>query len=140
MKKNNAAAVCPCGGLPAGAPYPQCCGQYIDAGHIAPSAEHLMRSRYTAYTRARTDYVTATWHADTRPAQLALDAPDAPHGTRWLGLKVHAFRDIDDTHAEVRFTARYREAGRAHRLTETSRFIKKNGRWFYVDGIIEGTA
>lgn len=140
MKKNNAAAVCPCGGMPAGATYEQCCAQYIDAGRTAPSAEHLMRSRYTAYTLARTDYVAATWHPDTRPDPLKLEAPDAPHGIRWLGLKVHTFRDIDDTHAEVRFTARYREAGRAYRLTETSRFVKENGRWLYVDGIIEDTA
>lgn len=140
MKKKNATKACPCGGLPTGSSYYQCCAQYIDAGHIAPSAEHLMRSRYTAYTLARADYLRASWHPDTRPTDLVLEAPDAPHGTRWLGLTVHAFREIDDTHAEVGFTARYREAGRAHRLTETSRFLKENGHWLYVDGIIENAA
>lgn len=35
-----------------------------------------MRSRYSAYVRHLPDYLRATWHPDTRPAELSLD--DAP--------------------------------------------------------------
>jgi SEC-C motif-containing protein len=75
---------CPCG-LPAD--YAACCGRF-HAGEAAPDAEHLMRSRYSAYVRGLADYLRQTWHPDTRPAELSLD--DAPgQRTHWLGLTVH---------------------------------------------------
>nr|WP_316226808.1 SEC-C metal-binding domain-containing protein [Bradyrhizobium sp. SZCCHNS3052] len=39
---------CPCG---SGLPYDRCCGPYLDGDDQPPTAEALMRSRYTAYTR-----------------------------------------------------------------------------------------
>lgn len=88
-----------------------------------------MRSRYSAFVRARRDYLLATWHASTRPAQLELDA-----AAKWLGLEIRSQRVLDETHAEVEFVARWREAGRAVRLHERSRFVREAGRWYYVDG------
>ena len=41
---------------------------------------------------------------------------------------------LDADHAEVEFVARLREAGRATRLHERSRFVRESGHWFYVDG------
>lgn len=95
-----------------------------------------MRSRYTAYVRGDAAYLLRTWHARTRPAELTLDAPGTPHGLRWLGLTVHVCQDDGPDRAVVRFTARYRETGRAARLQETSRFVREEGLWFYVDGDI----
>jgi uncharacterized protein YchJ len=43
-------------------------------------------------------------------------------------------RPIDADHAEVEFVARSRLAGRGQRLHERSRFVREEGRWFYVDG------
>ena len=91
-----------------------------------------MRSRYTAYTRGETDYLLATWHASTRPARAELD--NAGTTMKWLGLSVHSHTQSDDTHAHVTFTARYRDQGRGHRMQECSRFVREDGRWFYVDG------
>ena len=34
----------------------------------------------------------------------------------------------------VEFVARSKLGGRAHRLHETSRFVREDGEWFYVDG------
>lgn len=124
---------CPCG-RQAGKralDYAHCCGRYVDhfEGAPAPDAESLMRSRYTAFVLGRCDYLRQTWHASTRPADLALDP-----AARWLGLEVRVHRVIDGTRAEVEFVARYREAGRAVRLHELSRFVREQGRWFYVDG------
>jgi SEC-C motif domain protein len=119
---------CPCG-LPRA--LADCCGRW-HAGEPAPDAEALMRSRYSAYVLGLTDYLLATWHPDARPAGLQLDPP----GTRaWLGLAVRAHRRIDDNHAEVEFVARSRVGGAsAQRLHERSRFVRENGRWYYVDG------
>ena len=88
-----------------------------------------MRSRYSAFVREDATWLLATWHASTRPAPL-----DFESGARWLGLEVRRHRLIDADHAEVEFVARYRVAGRAVRLHESSRFVREEGHWFYVDG------
>ena len=91
-----------------------------------------MRSRYTAYVLRQEPYLKATWHTSTRP----LDAVAQEDGTKWLGLDVRKHVPADDT-ATVEFVARYKIGGRAHRLHEVSRFVREDGRWFYVDGDID---
>lgn len=125
---------CPCGRLAGrtALAYADCCGRYLDdAATPAPDAESLMRSRYTAFVRERGDYLRATWAAAQRPASI-----DFEPGVRWLGLEVRDHRVLDAQHAEVEFVARQRApGGRAHRLHERSRFVREDGRWFYVDGV-----
>lgn len=123
------ATPCPCG-LPH--PYEDCCGRWhAGPGHLhAPTAEALMRSRYTAFVLDLRPYLLETWHPSTRPDHL--DPPEP--GLRWLGLEVRAHRELDADHAVVEFVARSKLGGRAHRLHETSRFVREGGRWFYVDG------
>ncbi len=88
-----------------------------------------MRSRYSAFVLDRRDYLLASWHPSTRPAQL--DAPEA--GLKWLGLELKSHQQNGDS-ATVAFVARSKLGGRAHRLVETSRFVREDGQWFYVDG------
>lgn len=90
-----------------------------------------MRSRYSAYALNNEPYVLYTWHASTRPASLNLAEQPAP---KWIGLKVLRHEQQDDSHAIVEFVARYKVNGRAYKMQETSRFVKEDGRWFYVDG------
>ncbi len=123
------AAMCPCG---SGRALAACCGQFHD-GAPAPDAENLMRSRYSAFVLGLEDYLLATWHPDTRPPRLELDAPPRP---QWLGLVIKAHTPLDDGHATVEFVARYKLNGRAFRLHETSRFERVDGRWLYVEGDI----
>jgi len=124
---------CPCG---SGRAYANCCGRY-HAGEAEPSAEALMRSRYSAYVLKLVDYLRATWHPDTCPADLDLDSEPAP---KWLGLDVRRHQQTDVDHATVEFVARWREAGKGRRLHETSRFVRNGeGRWVYVDGVLHGT-
>ena len=94
-----------------------------------------MRSRYSAYVRHLPDYLRATWHPDTRPAELSLD--DAPgQRTQWLGLTVQDQQVTGSDSAEVRFTARYRVGGgSAVKMTEHSRFLRVEGRWYYLDAV-----
>lgn len=88
-----------------------------------------MRSRYSAFVLGHADYLLATWHPQTRPVALELDA-----STRWLGLDVRRHAEDGDT-ARVEFVARSRTGGAsAQRLHEVSRFVREHGRWFYVDG------
>ena len=121
---------CPCG-LPR--PYADCCGRW-HAGTPAPDAEALMRSRYSAFVLDLRDYLLASWHARTRPALIEPPEP----GLRWLGLEVKSHAKQDADHATVHFVARSKLAGKAHRLTEVSRFVREDGRWYYVDGRVDG--
>lgn len=126
-------ACCPCGRLDAKQQplrYGYCCGQWLESSCPAPDAHLLMRSRYTAFVLERGKYLLQTWHASTRPVDVTFDA-----GTKWLGLQVRAYRQIDETHAQVEFVARQRLAGRrALRLHECSRFVRESGVWYYLDG------
>ncbi len=92
-----------------------------------------MRSRYTAYTLSREDYLLITWHRSTRPHSL--DLPNAT-SRQWLGLKVRRHEQRGPDEATVEFVARYKVGGRAHRLREISQFLREAGRWFYVTGDI----
>lgn len=120
-------ALCPC---TSGKLLAQCCGQYHQ-GAPAPSAEALMRSRYSAFVLGLRDYLLATWHSDTRPATLDLDTSPP---TKWLGLEVKRFAATGANSATVEFVARCKIGGRAQRLHETSRFVSEDGRWYYRDG------
>ena len=90
-----------------------------------------MRSRYDAFARGDERHLLDTWHASTRPPRVELDPT-----VKWLGLDVKDHRVIDDDHAEVEFVARFRVGGgRAQRLHERSRFVREDGRWYYVDAM-----
>lgn len=124
------AKLCPCGSQQQ---YMQCCGVYHQ-GEIAPTAEALMRSRYSAFVLELKDYLLETWHSSSRPEQLQFDS-----NARWLGLKIKACEagQENDTQGTVHFVARYKINGKAQRLVENSHFIKQQGRWFYINGDIE---
>lgn len=88
-----------------------------------------MRSRYTAYTLNDETYLRATWDPRTCPVEkITHDEP-----TKWLGLEVRKHQATGDQ-ATVEFVARYKIAGRAHRLHEVSNFLRDDGKWFYVNG------
>lgn len=128
MDRTAAAASCPC---QSGRSYAQCCALLHRGEALAADAQALMRSRYSAYVRGDADYLRATWHASTRPVTLDLDTPS----TRWLGLEVRRHLQSDADHALVEFVARYRVGGApAVRLHEISRFVREDGRWYYLDG------
>ena len=116
---------CPCG---SGDPLDDCCGRYHQ-GHPAPTAEALMRSRYSAYALGLVDYLRDT----TLPAQQAsldLDGIRAwSHGSTWLGLEVenHEVLGGQPEHARVTFVARWHDADGEHAHRECSGFVQRNG-------------
>lgn len=118
--------LCVCG---SGRAADQCCARF-HAGEPAPTPEALMRSRYSAFVLDLRDYLLATWHPTTRPASL----PPPEPGLKWLGLEVRRSSESDAAHGTVEFVARSKLAGRASRLHETSRFVREDGRWYYVNG------
>ena len=125
---------CPC---QSGLPFTHCCAPILAGERLPDSAEALMRSRYTAFARGDEAWLRASWHPSTRPASLALDEAPAP---KWIGLAIRQRRATGPDQAIVEFVARYRVGGRAHRLHETSRFVREDGRWYYVDGDLHDAA
>ena len=128
MVRKYQSSPCPCGG----ASYATCCEPFHTGLAPAPTAEALMKSRYSACALGLSDYVRATWHVSTRPPQLDL-SQEKDQG-KWIGLTVKQHRPQGDK-AEVEFVARYKaKVGPASRLHENSRFVFEGGNWFYVDG------
>src|SRR5689334_18713851 len=119
----------PCG---SGVPERACCARY-HAGEPAPTAEALMRSRYTAYVRGEIDYLLRTHHASTRDTVDVRAVKKWSKTTLWLGLEIVASSETGDT-AVVEFIARGSTAGKAFAQRERSRFSRVDGAWFYLDG------
>ena len=122
---------CPCG-RPAA--LVECCWPRLAGRLPAPTAEALMRSRYTAYVLEHAEYLLLSWHPDTRPDALDFDEP-----LKWTGLQIE-FTEAggeNDSEGTVTYVARYKLGGRARKIREKSRFTRVDGRWVYVDGDID---
>ncbi|MBE7193523.1 MAG: SEC-C domain-containing protein [Gordonia polyisoprenivorans] len=130
MSPPDPASRCPC---TSGLTYGECCGPRLDGTRPAPTAETLMRSRFTAFAVGDVAHLRASWHPTTRPETLGLD-PDV----RWYRLDVVdvvAGGPFDDD-GEVAFRAFHRSADGRGVLAERSRFVRDDGRWYYLDGVV----
>lgn len=92
-----------------------------------------MRSRYTAFALGDEQHLRDSWFPATRPDEVALDP-----ATIWLGLDVlDADTSADGRSGRVRFRAKWRDgpSGAPRILEEHSRFVRRAGRWYYVDAV-----
>ena len=119
---------CPC---LSGEQYEDCCGRFHAGEAEAPTAEQLMRSRYSAFVVRDEAYLLRSWAPETRPGEVDFDP-----GMRWTGLEIEAATDgtAFHQHGTVTFTARYVHGGEPGALHERSRFARHEGAWVYVDG------
>ncbi|MBG6238268.1 SEC-C motif-containing protein [Mycetocola sp. CAN_C7] len=98
----------------------------------APTAERLMRSRFTAFAVNDAGYLLDSWHPTTRPATLELD-PDLV----WYRLDILSTNGggplgVDGT---VEFRAYYRSADGRGDQHEVSRFVRERQSWFYLGAV-----
>lgn len=94
-----------------------------------------MRSRYTAYTLANMAYIKKTMRGK---ALLGFDEAQArlwAKSVAWLKLEVCKTSKEQTNEAHVEFIAYFMENGQVHTLHENSRFLRKLGLWYYVDGV-----
>ncbi|QIJ61775.1 YchJ family metal-binding protein [Streptomyces sp. JB150] len=117
-------ATCPCGHAET---YATCCGRFHRGEGAAPTAERLMRSRYSAFVQRDEAYLLRTWHPRTRPPRIDFDP-----GTRWTGLEI--LDTTDGTAFHSTGTVTFRASFRGGALLERSRFERVEGAWVYVDG------
>lgn len=120
---------CPC---TSGDIMDSCCGPILSGAIAAPTAERLMRSRFTAFATGDFAHLLRSWHPSTRPADLQLD-PE----TRWMRLDVLGTEAGGpfDTDGIVSFEAFFREEGARGSIRERSRFVREQRVWTYLDGI-----
>ena len=130
--------LCPCGSKKQ---YRYCCEKYFLGKATAETAEKLMRSRYTAFCKGNIDYLVATLHPDKRTSKDEAQLSKTINNTKWLGLNVIKTNKgkKNDAIGYVEFEAVYR-ASELVQLHEYSKFVKVDGKWFYVEGdILPGT-
>ena len=121
---------CPCG---SGKKYEDCCKKYIKKTLIPPTAELLMRSRYTAYVIGDFDYILET-HDPATVSDVSRDSIVAwSESSEWEGLEIVKTKagKVKDKKGIVEFKAYYRSSGEDHIHHEKSFFIKIKGRWYY---------
>ena len=97
------------------------------------TAEELMRSRFEAFRTGDAAWLLASWHPSTRPAEIDLSG-----NPTWRGLQIVETVEggtADDT-GIVEFRATYlRPGGGVDSQHERSRFVREDGRWYYVDAV-----
>ena len=113
-----------------GRSFSDCCEPIIAGSKPAPTAEALMRSRYTAFVLKESGYLLKTFHPTTRPSAMDLDLSPA-----WCGLRVLAVEQGQqgDEQGIVEFRAFYTDDTGKGVLHERSRFVFEK-RWYYIDG------
>ena len=111
--------------------YADCCGPLHEGRAHAPTAEALMRSRYSAFGLGFAHYLWRTWHPRTRPESVVIDG-----STTWSGLEILDVVDggQHDQEGIVEFVAHFIDGRRDGRLHERSRVARRAGRWMYLDG------
>ena len=125
MDKHSA---CPCF---SGFPFGECCGPYLERLAMPDSAAALMRSRFSAFQLKDAEYLKATWDAIKRPKHLDFEKDER----LWSSLDILSTvgGQALDERGVVEFKARYDLGDDTYLFHEISRFVKREGRWWYLD-------
>jgi SEC-C motif-containing protein len=127
---------CPCGSEKA---YDACCGLY-HKGAAAPTAEALMRARYSAYVKGEIDFIMGSY---APAAAKDVDRDSTERWSReatWHGLSIIATEKGGpaDSEGMVEFVARHSLKPNAPEMSHHERAHFARGgsekRWQYVDG------
>jgi SEC-C motif-containing protein len=125
-------STCPCG---SGRAFETCCGPLL-AGAPAPTAEALMRSRYTAFTRREFDYLENTHASEVKDDFNRTAAESLANEVTWRRLEVRACEagGPSDETGTVEFVAHFSRHGQEQMHHELGTFRREDGHWVYVDG------
>jgi SEC-C motif-containing protein len=126
---------CPCG---SGRTYAECCEPYITGAQKPPTAEALMRSRYSAYAEHAVNYIVDTCTKNGKDDIDLKQTKDWSEQSRWLGLKIISVEKggAADAEGTVEFEAVYERNGMRDVHHEVGRFKKENDTWLYENGSV----
>lgn len=127
---------CPCG---SGRLFSDCCEPALQGIRPAPTAEALMRSRYTAFALGAIDYLIDTLAPEQRQPGEAELLAEQVQTTRWVGLRILSTErgQASDRVGKVAFEAHFEAGNERGVLSEVSRFRREGAHWFYVDGDVD---
>lgn len=130
---DQASNTCHCG---SGEPFLACCGPILSGDRAAPTAEALMRARYSAYVANNVEFLGDSLHPEHRQDWDKNATRKWAEGANWMGLEVRSTEggQRGDAKGQVEFVVSYKEHGQSMRHHEISRFAKFEDRWYYVDG------
>lgn len=126
---------CPCG---SGKEYKSCCGLYIKEGIKAPTAEALMRARYSAYAKGEVDFILASHSPKDRGDLSREDIAQWANSSEWQGLEIVSTQQGQegDSKGIVEFKAHYMQDRARFTHHEKAIFEKDGDQWFFADGHI----
>ena len=126
--------VCPCASRKK---FQYCCGKYLSEKALPETAEQLMRSRYTAFCEDNIDYLITTLHPSKRTNKDRKELTKTINNTTWLNLTIinTSQGKKSDKIGYVEFVAAFK-INEIQQLHENSKFIKIDGKWFYLEGDI----
>lgn len=124
--------LCPCGSQNK---YQLCCGVFIENNQPPQTPEQLMRSRYTAYTLAKIDYIKQTMKGKPLITFNESEAKEWAQGVSWMGLNVIQTYMENPGKGFVEFIASFLDKNQLKTIHELSEFQKEDSTWFYVDGM-----
>ena len=116
-------------------PYSDCCGKFISGKEIPETPEQLMRSRYSAYAQANTDYIRDTMLGKALDGFDEISAKQWAQSLIWLSLNVISTHSESKERGLVEFSALFmQKTNKLQEIHELSEFILVDKKWFYVDG------
>jgi len=129
-------ADCSCG---SGKDYEKCCAMYIEKGIPAPTAELLMRARYTAYAKGKIDFIMDSHIPSDRDNLSREDITLWSSSSEWQGLEIlNTSKGTEsDSKGTVEFKAHYMQDRARYTHHEVALFEKVEGQWFFADSQIQ---
>ena len=129
----NTENLCPCG---SGKSYSECCEPIISRKIKAPTAESLMRARYSAYVKHEIDFIVDSC---TKEEKEEIDIEETrawAEESTWHGLKILVCEKggENDKEGVVDFQASYTRKGMKDLHKERANFKKVDGEWLYENG------
>jgi SEC-C motif-containing protein len=127
-------SLCPCGSKQE---YALCCEPFHNGG-AAPTAEKLMRSRYSAFEKGKMAYLSDTLTEASKADYSAAETEEWASQAIWNKLEIVSTQDggEGDETGIVEFKAYFKLNGQQQVHHERSSFSKVDGRWYYEDGVI----
>lgn len=124
-------SLCPCGSKQ---PFEDCCAPFL-GGNPAPTAEALMRSRYTACVKGDIDYIERTCAKAAREEFNRAEIEKYIDEMTWQRLDVlHVSKGgVEDESGVVDFAFHMEHKGKAYAQREIATFERIDGIWYYTN-------
>lgn len=115
--------------------YGECCEPFHKKALHAPTAEALMRARYSAYALGEIDYLIITLPLMDRKNFDRKSAKLWSEQSEWQGLEILSSKEsTNGDKATVEFVAKYKIQDEEIKHHEIGKFQKSGDRWFFLDG------